>query len=619
MDDTIIEVIPKFTAEEFLGTQKPYEYVYKFRDNPLKMQQIINIMTAQCKEVHAGNFRKLLEAYEKSVNGEASKIYGNRVTDFSGIEAQLLCGQWEACDYGITIKTRNGVEIACGHPILPVERYINIDSGECKIKLMYKRSNAWRSTIVDRSALMDKRQILKLSKLTIDVNSETSGLLVKYLSEVENLNYDNIPEYKSASRLGWVSDNTFVPYMDGIIFDGDEAYRSIYDSIKPTGAYSKWIKEVKKIRRECNIAVKVALASSFSSVLLSKVGALPFLVHFWGTTETGKTVALLLATSVWANPVLGIYTKTFDSTGVGQEYMAGFLNSLPVVLDELQLRKNRNAEEVVYKLAEGVGRLRGNKDGGIQRTATWRNCILTSGECPISGENSGGGAKNRVINIECNSEYLFNDPGEVCSVIQRNYGHAGREFIEWLEEPGNVETAIKLYKSFSEQLENTKATDKQRAAASAILTADRLINKLIFKDGATINTDELVELLQTKDDISAEKAAYNYLLDTIAINEQHFNGTQFTEIWGIVDKDKDCTCIINTIFNKIMTDGGYNPQAVLSWMRRNDKIVTQNDKATRVCRIKDRTVRCVCVKNSVIKGFEEVLDDEFEDDLPPGF
>lgn len=614
---TIIEVIPQFNESDFLDTQEPYEYVYSFRNNPLKMQQIIKRLELRCKELKLGSFRKLLESYEKSVNGEASKLYGNRVTDFSGIDTQLKCGNWDASDYGIACDTKFGTQVACGHPILPIERYINIDTGECKIKLAYRRKGAWRTTIVDRSVIVDKRQILKLAKLTIDVNSENAGLLVKYLSDVENINYDEIPEYRSVSRLGWVNDDLFVPYMDGIIFDGDETYHTMFDSIRPTGSFLIWLNAVKATRK--NTAVKIALASSFASVLVKKIGVLPFFVHFWGTSETGKTVALLLAASVWAIGELGPYAQTFNSTGVGQEYMAGFLNSLPIILDELQLKKDRNAEDVIYKLAEGVGRLRGNKDGGIQKTLTWRNCIMTSGECPLSGENAGGGAKNRTINIECNDEKLFDNPEEFCGIIRRNYGHAGKLFVEWLEKDKNLEKAKKIYKEFSEELEQGESTDKQRAAASLILTADKLIDELIFKDGNVIDIAEMSALLQTKDDISAEKAAYSYLLDMLAINEQHFNGTQFTEVWGVTDKKYDCTCIVKTIFDKMMNDGGFNPQAVLSWLRRNDKIVTQKNDPTRVKKIGGRSIRCVYLKNSATSDIIGDLEECEDEELPKSF
>lgn len=67
-------------------------------------------------------------------------------------------------------------------------------------------------------------------------------------------------------------------------------------------------------------------------------------------------------------------------------------------LDELQLAKNLRGRTNfdVYKLAQGVGRTRGNRSGGIDLTPTWRNCILTTGESPLTSLASGAGAVNRV-------------------------------------------------------------------------------------------------------------------------------------------------------------------------------------------------------------------------------
>ena len=83
--------------------------------------------------------------------------------------------------------------------------------------------------------------------------------------------------------------------------------------------------------------------------------------------------------------------------------MAGFLHSLPLFLDDLQLAKDKHGNVIfnVYDLASGSGKLRSNKALGLNYTPTWANCFITSGETPIVGENDGAGAVNRVIEIEC--------------------------------------------------------------------------------------------------------------------------------------------------------------------------------------------------------------------------
>ena len=129
-----------------------------------------------------------------------------------------------------------------------------------------------------------------------------------------------------------------------------------------------------------------------------------------------------MAASVWADPEVGKYIQTFNATEVGKELGAAFCNSIPLIIDELQLIKDnrKDFDRMIYQLSEGVGRARGRKQGGLQKTPTWRNCIITTGEFPIISPNSGAGAVNRTIEIDCHAEHLFDDPKLVATTLYSN-------------------------------------------------------------------------------------------------------------------------------------------------------------------------------------------------------
>lgn len=151
--------------------------------------------------------------------------------------------------------------------------------------------------------------------------------------------------------------------MDGLIFDGDANYRTMFQAIAPHGDYTEWLETARECRKMSTTA-RIMLAAAFASVLIQRLGGLPFFVHLWGVDSgTGKTVALMLAASVWGDPQIGRYVQTFNSTAVGQEKTAAFLNSIPVLVDELQLAKDGRGRTQfnVYALAQGVGRTRGTK------------------------------------------------------------------------------------------------------------------------------------------------------------------------------------------------------------------------------------------------------------------
>ena len=56
------------------------------------------------------------------------------------------------------------------------------------------------------------------------------------------------------------------------------------------------------MRRSDRFEPQIYLAASFASALLEPLGALPFIVNLWGETGKGKSVNLMLAASVWAEP-----------------------------------------------------------------------------------------------------------------------------------------------------------------------------------------------------------------------------------------------------------------------------------------------------------------------------
>lgn len=98
------------------------------------------------------------------------------------------------------------------------------------------------------------------------------------------------------------------------------------------------------------------LAASFASVLISPLGGLPFIVDLWGETEGGKTVTLMLAASVWADPDESNYIGDFETTDVALEARADLLNSLPMILDDTSKVSSRirdNFEGMVYDLCSG--------------------------------------------------------------------------------------------------------------------------------------------------------------------------------------------------------------------------------------------------------------------------
>lgn len=599
-----MEQIPEFSKNDFLMTTAPYEWLYSHKDNRFILKQFINRMSAQAKSVGVNNLTGLFNAYVASLKSQGQEsIPGGNRTDFTGQEMELDCGSWEATDEGIFGTDKVGFPItACYHPIMPVQRLVNIDTNVHKVKLAYSLGRRWSYIIEDRSVISDSRAIIGLSRYGIAVNSENAKHLVRYLSEVEQMNYDIIPEVSSVGRLGWIDDYGFSPYAGDLVFDGEEEYRTRFESIRFRGDRQKWIECCKTVRAgktKGAVIARIMLAASFASALVKPCNCLPFFVHLWGGSETGKTVGLLLAASVWADPEIGKYIQTFNATDVSKELGAAFYNSLPLILDELQLVKDnrKDFDRMIYQLSEGVGRTRGKKTGGLQKTPTWRNCVLTTGEHPIISPSSGAGAINRTLEIDCHDIHLFDDPKWVAVTLYNNYGFAGREFVERLMDDKAIEDARSLQAAMQDELKTDDTMDKQTASAALILAADRMIERQFFQDGILLQPSDIAPYLVSKQTVNQNARALQYIYDQVNINAGRFSPELSSngEVWG--DQDDQYIYIIKSKFDQLLQDEGYNASAFIGWAKNQGILCCGTDgRPTKVKKILGKSARCVWIK-----------------------
>lgn len=610
-------VIPNFTAEDFLKTDEPYKWLYKYFDNKFQLIQLRDELKIIAEQKGVKNFITRWNAYrDEEIKKKGGKL--DNATKFDNQELELFSGQYICDDDGVSTSDKYGHDvIVCQHPIMPVERLVNIDTGEERLKIAFKKGRYWRTAIVEKSVLASSNAILQLSSKGVFVNSENAKQLSTYLFEIEQLNYDSIPENNSVSRLGWVGDNDFAPYFDDLIFDGENEFKHIFEAVKPHGEFDIWLDEIKKLRAEKTVA-RIALAASFASVILKPCGLLPFFVHFWGGQGSGKTAGcLMLASSVWGNPQIGEYSISFNSTDVGQELNAAFLNNLPLCIDELQIQASsgvRDFDKMIYKLAEGIGKTRGTKTGGLRKQNTWRNCMITTGEYPIINSNSMGGANARVIEVEC-TDKVYSDLLGLLEVIKNNYGYAGKEFVRWLQKAGNIDRIVEIQKDYYRQLLNFDNTEKQAASASAILAADFAVTEFLFKDGNNLTVDDFKKILTKKDDVDANKRAYEYLFGLIARNHNHFTANDFGqyqgEVWG--KKENNYIYIIKSVFDREISLAGFNPTSFLAWMQRKDFVEKSGRANTKIARICGTPTRCVVVKNDETM-YEDLCNiDNFDD------
>ncbi len=608
-----------YTQDDFLTTA-PYEELYKFKNDPFTHGAKMSELATYAVSVGFRGFKAMYKNYVQSLTMQTETVYIDNVTQFTGQPLELNAGDWDADDGGVRKKYGfGGDEIACLHPIMPIERLVNIDTGEEKLKLAFRKGKNWRKIIVSKTVLANSNKVTELAGHGVAVTSQTARAFVQYISDVENLNYDVIPEKKSIGRLGNIPDEGFSPYVDDLIFDGDANFAAMFKTVTQHGSESEWLKTAVEARH-MSVTAKIVLASAFASVLLEPLNCLPFFVHLWGgKSGTGKTVALMVAASVWGNPDVGQYIKTYNSTDVGLEKTAAFLNNLPLCLDEFQLSKdNRGRSNFdVYKLAQGVGRTRGNKGGGVDITPTWRLCILSTGESPLTTQSSGAGAVNRVIDIECTPENVaVRDGIRISGAVKKNYGFAGKKFVERLYQPGVVEKVEERYRELFRELSDRDTTEKQAMAAAAVILADELACEWIFDSEQPLTVEQISEFLASEAAVSIGDRGYKYLCDWVTKNSNRLcrrsEAGSNTDVYGTLDDDMGAAYIVRSVFEGALQDAGYSVAAVVSWLKSKNLIQTRGKHNTKCKRINGIQTECYCLILPVL----DVEADFEQDELP---
>ncbi len=214
-----------------------------------------------------------------------------------------------------------------------------------------------------------------------------------------------------------------------------------------------------------------------------------------------------------------------------------------------------------------------------------------------------------ALDLEC-KEKFFKDPQKLANALRRNYGFAGREFVERIQDEG-IKRAEKFYNEFYSKLIDGDTTEKQAMAGAAVLTADALVTEWIFEDDRALTVKDIEPFLQLQQEVDSNIRGYQYLCDLVAVNPMRFNETYNTgEFWGSISSDGEVT-MIRSIFGRLMKDGGFDDKSLLSWMSDRNLCVTTYSVSqkrfvpTKVVKINGVSIRCVLFTPKDLAAYDQ--------------
>lgn len=609
--------------------------IFEIEDN-VERQQYIEAMRRTAMDLkRSAEFKNLLKQYQLDY-AQRMRETRNR-TRFTDQPLELSCGEWKADDMGIRIQNfdRNMQPVcsyACSHPVLPTKILKNVDTQEERITLAYFKSGTWQQITADRSVCANTNKIVDaLSRYGIEVTSDNAKNLVRYISDCVAMNPATLDPKKSINRLGW-ADGEFMPYADDIIYDGDPAYSSLFASVCEKGSFEGWVRYCGELRKKKT--VRLAFGASFGSALIEPLNLLSFVFHLWGgQSGSGKTVAVMAAMSIWGNPKIGALVKTLDGTKVGIIRNAAFLYSLPFAGDELQTLMKEyqgNFDQLIYRITEGIDRMRGRASGGVEETKTWRNSFLFSGEEPITKSNSRAGSKNRVIEIEAVGK-LIDKGNETVTFLTENYGHAGRRLVEYLMAVDKSRLTESYQRNFA-ALCQLDTTEKQAMAMACILTADEILVEQIFTGEEPLTIDDVKEYMKTESEVDVAERAYWTVLNWIARNPVRFSDPKADdslnrgEVWGriVVDEahpsDPPCAIVNKDVMCRFLENEGYDYAALCRAWAEKERIRKNSQgkyvHQTKVYGIKASYIKINMLPDADADGFVNLEEEGEQMTLP---
>ena len=553
--------------------------------DPIKIDKIFRKSALYREKWERGDYRST--TIGKAIE-DCTEVYNPyRInTIWDKLDAPLLSTEnWTVDANGVSrtvIKNKKTGEsethIVTSTPIVPAAYLENSDTGDCKIDIHYLYNNQQRSFVCDKETVLNKAKIVKLANKGINVTSATANELTQFFSDMESLNANIIPHYLSTSHMGW-NGNAFVPYDSNIKFDGEDENAALYQHIVQSGDLSEWVNYMSPLRK--NLYFRLIMAASFASPLIQICGCLPFWFHLWGTSGTGKTVALMSAMSIWGDPKVGKLTHTLNATTNAMMSTVSFLCNIPFAGDELQtIRGSTDSfNELIMQLTEGVERNRMKYDKNLP-SRHWHCAFLTTGEEPITSDNDGGGTKNRVIEVEIDNKFFGKQGNAIVSFILNNHGTAGPKFIEHIQR--NITDLKPLYQTINSEIINTlDTTNKQAASATLILLADKLACESLFPNDIPLTISDIEPFVKMNAETDVSVRAYEWAKSWLAQYQNKFSDNQYSEVWGKTSHYDNSVFVIASVLKFEMSKAGFSFDAVKKkwadngWIRKHGKGYTK--------------------------------------------
>lgn len=277
----------------------------------------------------------------------------------------------------------------------------------------------------------------------------------------------------------------------------------------PSGNLDGWKASAKESKN--NFHWTLGLCAGFAGPVLDLIGGLPCGVNLSGDSSLGKTIALMLGTTVWTSAVSGKGNfHVMNSTPNALEDLFTMGSGTITALDEIGALQNAAAlGAMLFGASSGSGKSRKAGRGvGLAETAEFCTVTLLTNEHGLKDTITGAGGTYktglsvRFPDVDVTAvKKVSADVLAKLDMAKENFGHAGPEFIRYLISEGWHTKPEELKK----RVKDTAAKIAGKDAAPALRRAAQVF--ALFQVAGELAAE--VGLIEKKPIKAAVKTAFN--------------------------------------------------------------------------------------------------------------
>lgn len=270
--------------------------------------------------------------------------------------------------------------------------------------------------------------------------------------------------------------------------------------------------------------------------------------HLLADSSNGKTTIVRCASSVWGHGVE--FTLKWNATANGLEGIAALRNDCMLSLDELGQADGTYVGDVVYSVADGIGKQRAGRSSAASKVRRWRVMLLSSGEITLETKMKEGGRQLRsgqgvrLVTVSANRTFgawdnlhSHHTGANLSDALRRNsardYGHAGPAFVQMLIDSSELDNLPYMLESIRKNFPTESGQSARVAERFAIvaLALELAVDAGLLPLARDEATNSMIELFSGWQDSHSKKLSENgQILKSVRDFIDRHGGSRFQSI-----------------------------------------------------------------------------------------